>query len=68
MAQQRLEVSDRLDSLRRKHSRSGIERSSRYALRKEGDKGKGKSGRSARVATRKREARGKLGDNLRLIV
>ena len=44
---------------------SGIEQSSRYALRKDGDKGKGESGRSARLATRKREARGKLVDNLR---
>ena len=46
----------------------GIELSSRYALRKDGDKGKGNSGRSARLATRKREARGNLGDNLRLSV
>ena len=68
MAEQRLEASDQVDSLRSNHSRSGIERSSRYALRKEGDKGKGESGRSARLATRKREARGKLVDNLRLSV
>ena len=62
MAEQRLEASDRVeDSLRSNHSRSGIERSSRYALRKDGDKGKGKSGRSARLAMPKREARGKLG-------
>ena len=67
MAEQRLEASDRVDSLRSNHSRSGIERSSRYALRKDGDKGKGKSGRSATLAPRKREARGKSGDNLRLI-
>ena len=42
MAEQRLEASDRVDSLRSNHSRSGIERSSRYALRKDGDKGKEK--------------------------
>ena len=68
MAEQRLEASDRVESLRSNQSRSGIERSSRNALQKEGDKAKGKSGRSARLATRKREAWGKLGDNLRLSV
>ena len=68
MAEQRLEASDRVHSLRSNHSRSDIERSSRYALRKDGDKGKENSGRSARVATQKREARGKLVDNLRLSV
>ena len=57
-----------MDSLRRIHSRSVIELSSRYALRKDGDKGKGKSGRRERLAKRKREARGKLGDNVRLSV
>ena len=68
MVEQRPEASDRVDALRSDHSRSGIERSSRYALRKEEDKGIGKSGRSARNATRKREARGKLGENQRLSV
>ena len=58
MAEQRLEASERVDSLRSNHSMSGIEQSSRYALRKDGDK----------VATRKREARGKLGEILRLSV
>ena len=38
------------------------------ALRKDGDKGEGESGRSARLAPRKREARGKFVDNLRLSV
>ena len=68
MAEQRLEANDRVDSLSSNYSRSGIERSSRYALRKDGDKGKGESGRSANLATRKRKARGKLVDNLRLSV
>ena len=54
MAEQRLEASDLVDSLRSNHSRSGTERSSRYALRKDGDKEKGESGSSARLATRKR--------------
>ena len=61
MAEQRLEASDRVDSLRINHSRSGIKRSSRYTLRKDGDKGKGNYGCSARLPTRKREARGNCG-------